>query len=105
MNKEILKNIENLILSLPEKDIIRGKELLSNKDFETLNILVTSAIMKIRKNRAKENPTEEYLKADLNNLNKLKVLIDEHLSTTYVDNDDDFSEEIFNDEYYGKDIF
>ena len=66
--------------SLPERDIPLGNRFLSDRDFESLKELVDSAIYKIKKNLRTDNPREEYLKIDLEDLSKLKLEVDLYLS-------------------------
>ena len=66
--------------SLPERDIPLGNRFLSDRNFESLKELVDSAIYKIKKNLRTDNPREEYLKIDLEDLSKLKLEVDLYLS-------------------------
>ena len=75
--------------SLPERDIPLGNRFLSDRNFESLKELVDSAIYKIKKNLRTDNPREEYLKIDLEDLSKLKLEVDLYLSTI------ELSEDIF----------
>lgn len=71
----------NLLLShLPDKDIKLGNKLLQERNFEGLEELVDSAICKIKKNLISTNPKEEYLKIDFEELNKLKLEIDNYIT-------------------------
>lgn len=78
--------------SLPERDIPLGNRFLSDRDFESLKELVDSAIYKIKKNLRTDNPREEYLKIDLEDLSKLKFEVDLYLSMI------ELSEDIFRDD-------
>ena len=78
--------------SLPERDIPLGNRFLSDRDFESLKELVDSAIYKIKKNLRTDNPREEYLKIDLEDLSKLKLEVDLYLSMI------ELSEDIFRDD-------
>lgn len=84
------ERIQNLIDSLPEKDIPLGHKFLSNRDFESLKELIDSAIYKIKKNLKTDNPKEEYLKVNFENLVELKSEVDLYLSMI------EPSEDIFN---------
>ncbi len=68
--------IKKLIPELPKKDIALGYKFLKARDFESLQALVDSAIYKVRKDRKKETPKEEYLNINLSNLDKLKSEVD-----------------------------
>ena len=74
--KNPIEKIEALVPSLPEKDIPLGYKFLKNRDFESLTDLVDSAIFKTKKNLKSEAPREEYIKVNLNELNKLKSEVD-----------------------------
>ena len=78
--------------SLPERDIPLGNKFLSDRNFESLKELVDSAIYKIKKNLRTNNPREEYLKIDLEDLSKLKLEVDLYLSMI------ELSEDIFRDD-------
>lgn len=78
--------------SLPERDIPLGNRFLSDRNFESLKELVDSAIYKIKKNLRTDNPREEYLKIDLEDLSKLKLEVDLYLSMI------ELSEDIFRDD-------
>ena len=78
--------------SLPERDIPLGNRFLSDRNFESLKELVDSAIYKIKKNLRTDNPREEYLKIDLEDLSKLKLEVDLYLSMIVL------SEDIFRDD-------
>ena len=78
--------------SLPERDIPLGNRFLSDRNFESLKELVDSAIYKIKKNLRTDNPREEYLKIDLEDLSKLKLEVDLYLSMI------ELNEDIFRDD-------
>ena len=78
--------------SLPERDIPLGNRFLSDRNFESLKELVDSAIYKIKNNLRTDNPREEYLKIDLEDLSKLKLEVDLYLSMI------ELSEDIFRDD-------
>ena len=78
--------------SLPERDIPLGNRFLSDRNFESLKELVDSAIYKIKKNLRTDNPREEYLKIDLEDLSNLKREVDLYLSMI------ELSEDIFRDD-------
>lgn len=71
----------NLLLShLPDKDIKLGNKFLQERNFEGLKELVDSAICKVKKSLISANPKEEYLKIDFEELNKLKLEIDNYIT-------------------------
>lgn len=75
-----IERIKVLIDSLPKKDIPLGYKFLSERNFESLKELVDSAIYKIEKNLKTDNPKEEYLKINLDNLDVLKAEVDLYLA-------------------------
>lgn len=75
-----IKIIEELIPFLPKKDIDLGHKFLKNRDFESLKMLVDSALIKVRNGLRKANPKEEYLSIDIDNLQTLKAEIDTYYS-------------------------
>ena len=87
-----IERIKALMDSLPERDIPLGNRFLSDRNFESLKELVDSAIYKIKKNLRTDNPREEYLKIDLEDLSKLKLEVDLYLSMI------ELSEDIFRDD-------
>ena len=89
---EPVERMRALIDSLPERDIPLGNKFLSDRNFESLKELVDSAIYKIKKNLRTDNPREEYLKIDLEDLSKLKLEVDLYLSMI------ELSEDIFRDD-------
>ncbi len=97
--------IEGLIPSLPERDIVLGHKFLKTRDFESLKMLVDSAIIKVKKGLMKENPKEEYLKVNMERLQTLKAEVDTYYSMLELpeQEEDDIYEEFneeFNEEYY-----
>lgn len=103
-NKEPVERIKTLLSSLPSSDIEIGKKLLSKRDFESLQLLVDSAIIRVKRGLTKENVKEEYLKVDLDELRELKAEIDLYCQGLEIESDDedyeDFNSEEFNEDYY-----
>lgn len=71
-----LDNIKRLIKVLPKKDINLGYKFLLNRDFESLQSLVDSALIKVKKSQESDNPKEEYKDIDIDALSTLKAEID-----------------------------
>lgn len=71
-NKGPIDRIKALIPSLPSGDIELANKFLNNRDFESLQLLVNSAIVRVEKGLNKK----EYLKADLEKMDELKVEVD-----------------------------
>ena len=68
-----IDRIKDLIPSLPAKDVTLGYKFLEKRDFESLQSLVSSSIIRTERALSKENPKEEYLKADLEGMEKLNM--------------------------------
>lgn len=73
MESPQIQKIRKLIPRLPEKDIPIGNRLLQARDWEELNNLVSSAIVKIEK--ATANGSDKYAHIDLGSLYDLQVSI------------------------------
>lgn len=102
-NREPIDRIEALVSSLPEGDARLAHEFLNNRDFESLQLLVDSSLVRVKKGRSKESPKEEYLRADLGEMRKLKSEIDtycEALELPEQEEYEDFSSEEYNRDYY-----
>ena len=103
-NREPIDRIEALVSSLPEGDARLAHEFLNSRNFESLQLLVDSSLVRVKKGLSKESPKEEYLKADLGEMRKLKSEIDtycEALELSEQENEyEDFSSEEFNEDYY-----
>lgn len=76
---EPVERMKALIDSLPERDIPLGHKFLSERNFESLKELVNSAIYKVKKSLKTDNPKEEYLKVNLEDLSRLKSEVDLYL--------------------------
>ena len=103
-NREPIDRINNLITSLPEGDSRLAYEFLNSRDFESLQLLVDSSIVRVKKGLDRENPKEEYLKADLGGMRKLKSEVDDYCEALELleqqDEYEDFSSEEYNQDYY-----
>lgn len=99
-NREPIDRIKALIPSLPEGDIKFAYKFLNNRDFESLQLLVDSSLIRVKNGLNKENPREEYLKADLREMRKLKLEIDTYCEALGLPEQEDEDEyENFNEEY------
>lgn len=78
MESPILNSIRKLIPKLPEKDISIANRYIEDRDFESLQDLVDSAIIRIKKDKRKDNP--KYSHIDLASLDRLSVLISDYAS-------------------------
>ena len=102
-NREPIYRIKALIPSLPEGDAKLAHEFLNNRDFESLQLLVDSSLVRVKKGLSKESPKEEYLRADLGEMRKLKLEVDtycEALELPEQEEYEDFSSEEYNQDYY-----
>lgn len=102
-NREPIDRIKALIPSLPGGDVKLAHRCLNSKDFESLQLLVDSSLVRVKKGLSKESPKEEYLKADLGEMRKLKSEVDtycEALELPEQEEYEDFSSEEYNQDYY-----
>lgn len=102
-NREPIDRIEALVSSLPEGDARLAHKFLNSRDFESLQLLVDSSLVRVKKGLSKESPKEEYLKADLGEMRKLKSEVDtycEALELSEQEEYEDFSSEEYNQDYY-----
>ena len=73
---EPVERMKALMDSLPERDIPLGHKFLNERDFDSLKELVDSAIYKVKKSLKSDNPRDEYMKVNLEDLNMLKSEVD-----------------------------
>lgn len=102
-NREPIDIIKALIPSLPEGDAKLAHKFLNSRDFESLQLLVDSSLVRVKKGLSKENPKEEYLRADLGEMRKLKSEIDTYcgaLELPEQEEYEDFNSEEYNQDYY-----
>lgn len=101
---EPINIIKALIPSLPEGDAKIAHKFLNSRDFESLQLLVDSSLIRVKKGLSKENPKEEYLKADLGEMRKLKSEIDTYCEALELPEQggeyEDFNSEEYNQDYY-----
>ena len=100
---EPIDRIKALIPSLPKGDARLAHKFLDSRDFESLQLLVDSSLVRVKRGLSKENPKEEYLKADLEEMRRLKSEIDtycEALELPEQEEYEDFSSEEYNQDYY-----
>ena len=102
-NREPIDRIKALIPSLPEGDVKLAHKFLNSRDFESLPLLVDSSLVRVKKGLSKESPKEEYLRADLGEMRKLKLEVDtycEALELPEQEEYEDFSSKEYNQDYY-----
>ena len=90
---EPVKRMKALMYSLPERDIPLGHKFLKERDFDSLKELIDSAIYKVRRSLERDNPKEEYLKVNLEDLSRLKSEVDVYIVQLEIPEDDIYSED------------
>ena len=90
---EPVKRMKALMCSLPERDIPLGHKFLNERSFDSLKELVDSAIYKVKKSLKSDNPKEEYLKVNLEDLNRLKSEVDMYIVQWEIPEDDMYNED------------
>ena len=88
-----VKRMKALMCSLPERDIPLGHKFLNERNFDSLKELVDSAIYKVKKSLKSDNPKEEYLKVNLEDLNRLKSEVDMYIVQWEIPEDDMYNED------------
>ena len=91
--------IKELIKTLPNRDIPIGERLLKERDFDSLKELVDSAIYRINKNLSSDNPKQEYLDVDMEQLTLLKSEVDAYILILDLPPLDDYEDEDLGGEY------
>ena len=90
---EPVKRMKALMCSLPERDIPLGHKFLNERNFDSLKELVDSALYKVRRSLKSDNPKEEYLKVNLEDLSKLKSEVDIYYDQWEIPEDDMYNED------------
>ena len=90
---EPVKRTRALMGSLPERDIPLGHKFLNERNFDSLKELVDSAIYKVKRSLKSDNPKEEYLKVNLEDLNILKSEVDMYIVQLEIPEDDMYNED------------
>ena len=87
-----IETIRRLIVYLPKTDIQLGYKFLNRRDFDSLKELIDSAIYKVEKNLASENPKDEYINLDLDMMNELQQEVYLYaINLELPDNEDDYN--------------
>lgn len=95
-----VERMRNLIKYLPKSDLVLSQRFIDCRDFESLQELVDSAIIKIRKNLRSSTPKEEYINLDVDELNQLKAEIDVYLEQLQIPYQEDIDKfEDYDEEY------
>lgn len=95
---EPVERMRNLTKCLPKNDIALAQRFIDSRDFESLQELVDSAIIKVRKSLRGDNPKEEYLSLDMDELTKLKAEVDCYVEQLTLPNNEEDNYEW--EEYY-----
>lgn len=95
---EPVERIKRLTQYLPKGDIALAHTFIDSRDFESLQELVDSAIVKTKRNISSNNPEEEYLSLDVDELTKLKAEVDCYVEQLTLPNNDEDNYEW--EEYY-----
>ena len=90
---EQVKRMKALMCSLPERDIPLGHKFLNERNFDSLKELVDSALYKVMRSLKSDNPKEEYLKVNLEDLNRLKSEVDMYIVQWEIPEDDMYNED------------
>ena len=90
---EPVKRMKALMCSLPERDIPLGHKFLNERSFDSLKELVDSAIYKVKRSLKSDNPKEEYLKVNLEDLSRLKFEVDMYIVQWEIPEDDMYNED------------
>ena len=90
---EPVKRMKALMCSLPERDIPLGHKFLNERNFDSLKELVDSAIYKVKRSLKSDNPKEEYLKVNLEDLSRLKSEVDMYIVQWEITEDDMYNED------------
>lgn len=88
-----IERMRALINHLPESDVPLGERFISERDFESLQELVDSAIFRINKSVRSDTPKEEYAKVDLWELKKLKAEVDVYVEQLQLPGEEEEYEE------------
>lgn len=95
-----VERMRNLIKYLPKSDLVLSQRFIDCRDFESLQELVDSAIIKIRKNLRSSTPKEEYINLDVDELNQLKAEVDVYLEQLQIPYQEDIDKfENYDEEY------
>ena len=90
---EPVKRMKALMCSLPERDIPLGHKFLNERSFDSLKELVDSAIYKVKRSLKSDNPKEEYLKVNLEDLSRLKSEVDMYIVQWEIPENDMYDED------------
>jgi hypothetical protein len=81
---EPVERIKRLTQYLPKGDIALAHTFIDSRDFESLQELVDSAIVKTKRNISSSNPKEEYLSLDVD-----EIEVDDYVDQLQLPEQDD----------------
>lgn len=77
-NRDPVKVIKQLIPSLPDSDQKFAYKFLDERDFESLQLLVNSSIIRVKRGLSAINPKQEYVNASIDGMQDLKWEVDSY---------------------------
>ena len=83
-----INRIISLCSYLPKKDADVALQLISQRDFESLEELIKSCLELIKINRIKETPNKAYIELDENKIMELYTLVIEYKEQLIISEDD-----------------
>lgn len=95
---EPVERIRSLIKFLPKDDISLANNFINSRDFESLQEIVDSAIIKVKRNLSSNNPKEKYINLDIDELTRLKAEVDVYVERLQLPYQEDEFEE-YEEEY------
>lgn len=95
---EPVERIRNLTKFLPKDDISLANNFINSRDFESLQEIVDSAIIKVKRNLSSNNPKEKYINLDIDELTRLKAEVDVYVEQLQLPYQEDEFEE-YEEEY------
>lgn len=90
--EQLLDKIRRLSKSLPEGDIKFAEKYIESREFDKLLEIVESDICMVQQNKLVEHPKEKFANVNLEELLRLRGVVDEYMSFLEIpdssDNDD-----------------
>ena len=83
-----LSEVRKLLKYLPNEDIEIGTKLLNERELESLQDLVRSAIVRAKRGKHKDPPDERYVNVSIDGLMELKIQLHDYISMIYPPDDD-----------------
>lgn len=90
---EPVERIKRLTQYLPKDDIALAHTFIDSRDFESLQELVDSAVVRTKRNISNNNSKEECLSLDVDEVEKLKTEVDDYVDQLQLpEHDDEFND-------------